>query len=215
MRIVDPSFTITAMTQGDPLALMQHIESCGRECYQSKDRMDATSYYKFIRDLVRRGHESVLEHGTVSALIVCDRGVSHELVRHRIASYSQESTRYCNYSKDKSIAFVVPKGIQENVARYKIWLGACKFSEQMYMELIDMGCPPQDARSVLAHSLKTSVSTTMNMRSWRNFFKQRLAKNAHPDMRDVAEMGFKAMYKNFKPIFYDIAEEYGYAEKIS
>jgi thymidylate synthase (FAD) len=141
--------------------------------------------------LIARGHESVLEHAKISVRIVCDRGVSHEIVRHRIASYSQESTRYCNYSHSKfggEITFIRPIFWLENSAEMHLWEQAMQNAEDTYNELLKSEATPEMARSVLPNSLKTEVCTTMNLRAWRHFFKLRTAKAAHIQMREVACM---------------------------
>jgi len=172
MKIVTPSVKIEAITP-NPLEL---IERAGRTCYQSEPRGDPEA---FVRMLIRRGHESVLEHAAATFRIICDRGVSHELVRHRIASYSQESTRYCSYGDE--ITVIRPQGI-DGVE----WLEAMYACEQAYLSMLRRGVSAQVARSVLPNSLKTEVVMTANFREWRHFLKLRTAPAAHPDMRLVA-----------------------------
>ena len=138
------------------------VEAAGRTCYLS-ERVEGDTPESFIHRLMKRKHWSVLEHATVSVRIICDRGVSHELVRHRLASYSQESTRYCNYSKGKfgnEITVIEPCFWEENSPEYQMWKKACEFSETMYMDLLNEGATPQQARSVLPNSLKTEIVVT-------------------------------------------------------
>jgi len=202
MKIIKPYFEILSKIDG--LEMIQNIERAGRTCYKSEDNITNDSAEKFIKMLIDRGHESVLEHEKISVLFVCDRGVSHEIVRHRLASFSQESTRYCNYSKDKfenKITFIQPlwisdeqielvKNLNEKVYR-KIenttfaWYASILQSTQAYKALIKYGWQPQQARSVLPNSLKTEIVVTANIREWRTIFKQRTAAAAHPQMREL------------------------------
>jgi thymidylate synthase (FAD) len=144
----------------------------------------------FIQMLLKRGHESVLEHASASLCLICDRGISNELVRHRLASYSQESTRYCNYGKKNEITVIRPSGISSttDLDIYNIWVEACDEAETGYLALLAKGVSPQVARSVLPTCLKTEVVMTANFREWRHFLKLRLSPAAHPDMRELAGM---------------------------
>lgn len=166
------------------------IEIAGRVCYKSEDRITLGSAEKFITRLAESKHESVLEHGSITVRFVCDRGVSHELVRHRIASFSQESTRYCNYSKGKfgeEITVIDPLGGFPEMTNdsFKGWRYAMEEAEKAYLFLISAGSSPQEARSVLPNSLKTEVVLTANPREWLHIFKLRCAKTAHPQMREI------------------------------
>jgi thymidylate synthase (FAD) len=164
--------------------------------------------------LIKSGHESVLEHEKITVRFVCDRGVSHELVRHRLASFSQESTRYCNYSKDKfggELTFIVPlfgdDGDDVISAEEIEWKKAMADAERHYMNLIKMGCVPQQARSVLPNSLKTEVVITANIREWRLIFKQRTGKKAHPQMRELMCPLLDELKESLLPLFEDIEYE--------
>ena len=210
MRIVKPSFEILDMTGGFPEFLMNLVEVAGRVCYKSEDKITEGSDQKFIKSVLNRGHEAVIEHGVVTCSIVCDRGVTHEIVRHRLASYCQESTRYCNYSKDgfdNQITVIEPCYLEEGSTQYIIWEEACECAERAYMEMSELGCTPQEARAVLPNSLKTEIVATMNLREWRHFFKLRCAPAAHPQMREVAQMGLKLMYEALPIFFEDIYKE--------
>lgn len=135
-------------------------------------------------------------HQDITMKFTCDRGVSHELVRHRVASFAQESTRYCNYSLDKfgkEITVVRPSWCEEGTDMYDFWKNGCLDSEHTYFTLLDNGATPQQARSVLPNSLKTEVIVTMNRNGWYHFFELRCSAGAHPDMREVAEMA-REMY---------------------
>ena len=202
MKIIKPYYEILSKIDGKEM--LKSIERAGRTCYKSEDQITDESAEKFIKMIIERGHESVLEHEKISILFVCDRGVSHEIVRHRIASFSQESTRYCNYSKDKfenQITFIQPLWISDkqielvqgmNEKNYmqveettKAWYASILESEQAYNLLSKLGWQPQQARSVLPNSLKTEIVVTANIREWRTIFKQRTAKVAHPQMREL------------------------------
>ena len=187
MKIINPYTEI--LTPLDGQAILQHIELCGRVCYKSEDKITDTSAAKFVAGIIKRGHEAVLEHFDITVKFVCDRGVSHEIVRHRMASYCQESTRYCNYSKDvfgSEITVIRPSFLTEGTPGWQYWKVACRMAEKSYFELLDWGCTPQEARAVLPTCLKTEVVMTANLREWRHFFKLRTAPAAHPQMREVA-----------------------------
>ena len=187
MNIIPPSHTFLSPTDGT--ALLKRLERIGRVCYKSEGKITETSYDPFLRGLLQRGHESVIEHASVSVLIVCDRGVSHEIVRHRIASYSQESTRYCNYAQEKfgrELTLIRPCFWQEEPEKFRIWRETMEEIERNYFRLLDLGAAPQEARSILPNSLKTELAVTMNLREWRHFFRLRTDGAAHPQMRETA-----------------------------
>lgn len=181
--------------------MLDKIEKAGRTCYQSFDRIKEGSAEEFVRGIIKLGHESVLEHGSFTVRIITDRGVTHELVRHRLASYSQESTRYCNY-KNKEIEFVKPVQIKHGTPQYKLWRSACEDSAMIYQRMIEEGVSPQNARSVLNNSLKTEIVMTANIREWRHFFKLRTSVAAHPDIRYVAKLILKN-FMTFYPAFFE------------
>ena len=209
MTIIDPSFTwLGNAPDGDQM--LANIAAAGRVCYQTESKSDDAA---FVRKRIRQGHESILEHEKISVRIICDRGVSHELVRHRIASYSQESTRYCNYSKGKfgsELTFIRPywddRSISAEMIRLRAcWQEACLNAEWSYKKMIDAGCTPEAARAVLPNCLKTEIVMTANLREWRHFFKLRCAPAAHPDMRIVANMLLTA-FKDVVPVVFDDIE---------
>lgn len=205
MKIINPSVEIMGNHDGE--YALKHIEACGRVCYQSEAKDGGTE--RFIRSLIRRGHESVLEHYSFTMKFICDRGVSHEIVRHRIASFSQESTRYCNYEDDKfgrEITVIRPIGLSNN--QYSYWGRAMIDAECAYMDMLKDGSTPEMARSVLPNSLKTTLVMTANFREWRHFFKLRCDKAAHPQMRQVALMALEIVHNTFPVIFDDLAKEY-------
>lgn len=183
MKAIDPSVELMFIT---PYAARM-IELAGRVCYKSEDKITEDSAEQFIDKINKRGHFSVIEHAYASFRVITDRGITHEIVRHRIASYSQESTRYCNYSKDKfgnELTLLPPSGMSEE--EREIWDRAAHQSERNYNDMIAVGSPPQRARGVLLTNQKTEIVITYNFREWLHFLKLRTAKAAHPDMRIVA-----------------------------
>ncbi len=222
MKIIKPSFSIISPVDGD---MLKSIERAGRTCYKSEDKITDDSAAEFVRMIISRGHESVLEHEKISVLFVCDRGVSHELVRHRIASFSQESTRYCDYSKDKfgaELTFILPcwattitEGHYESLIPAQpiptlrsvtehIWLNAMSLAEFHYKKLLDNAWSPQEALSVLPNSLKTEIVVTANLREWRTIFKQRTSPAAHPQMRELMCPLLDEMKRLLPVVFDDI-----------
>lgn len=208
MKIIEPSFIFEDTLRPDEI--MAKIERAGRTCYKSEGRIAEGSAEKFIASIVKRGHESVLEHASVTVRLICDRGVTHEIVRHRVASYSQESTRYCNYSGDKfgsEITVIRPFFWNDDPEKFEIWKNAMAAAEKAYNDLIAAGATAQEARSVLPNSLKTEIVMTMNMREWRHFFKLRAAPAAHPQMREVAVPMLQAFKELLPSLFSDIEAE--------
>lgn len=205
MKVIEPSIEVLDEIDGE--RILKQLEKMGRVCYKSEERITETSARKFIAKILSSGHESVVEHEKISVRIICDRGVSHEIVRHRIASYSQESTRYCNYSKEKfgrELTFIKPCFWKEDSELYGIWMNHMQEAEDSYNEMIEHGASPQEARSVLPNSLKTEIVVTMNLREWRHFFKLRTSERAHPQMREVAFKLLEEFRKNIPIIFDDI-----------
>ena len=212
MKIIEQSFEIYPF---DPKQIMIDIESAARTCYKSEDKITTDSAIKFVKGLLIRKHEAVIEHVSIAVKFICDRGVSHEIVRHRLASYCQESTRYCNYSNDKfgnELTFIEPcfwtdTGNEFDVLKaqkYGLWKEEMLSIEDRYFRLLEVGASPQEARSVLPNSLKTEIIMTANLREWRHFFKLRTAKEAHPQMREVACMALDELKKQIPVIFDDI-----------
>ncbi len=205
MRVIKPQVEILDDINGDEI--LRKIERAGRVCYKSEERITPDSAKAFIQNILKSGHESVIEHEKVSVRIICDRGVTHEIVRHRMASYSQESTRYCNYAKDKfgnELTFIKPCFWEEGSEEYQRWAQMMQKIEDTYNEMVAMGAKPQEARSILPNSLKTEIIVTMDLREWRHFFKLRTAERAHPQMREVACMLLEEMKKRIDVVFDDI-----------
>lgn len=208
MKVINASYSIETPING--AEVLRQIERAGRTCYKSEDRITDESAKAFVRILIERGHESVLEHESITVRFVCDRGVSHEIVRHRIASFSQESTRYCNYSGNRfgnQITFIKPCFLEEGTGGYKLWKQAMFVAEKEYFELLNWGCTPQEARSVLPNSTKTEVVMTANLREWRHFLKLRTAKAAHPQMRELTVPLLHELQKWIPVVFDDIKED--------
>lgn len=206
MNIIPPSFEL--LDRVDGTALLQKIELAGRVCYKSEAKITPDSAAGFVRRILENGHESVLEHEKLTARIVCDRGVSHEIVRHRIASYSQESTRYCNYSLDKfqnELTFIRPFFWNDDPEKFRVWEEAMAAAERAYLALLDLGATAQEARAVLPNSLKTELVMTMDLREWRHFFRLRAAAAAHPQMREVAVPMLRA-FREAAPVIFDDIE---------
>ncbi|GHV41523.1 thymidylate synthase [Clostridia bacterium] len=205
MKTIQPSATI--ISKLDYEETLRLVELAGRVCYKSEDKIKEDSAEKFIAAIIKRGHESVIEHVSVTARFVVDRGVSHEIVRHRLASFSQESTRYCNYAQDKfgsELTFIKPSFYAENSLQYASWERAMVSAEKSYFELLSLGATPEQARAVLPNSVKTELFMTANMREWRHFFKLRTGNAAHPQMREVAEELLSAFKQGFPVFFADL-----------
>lgn len=203
MKIIKAGYEIM-----DPLngaGILRKIERCGRVCYKSESRITEDSAAKFVANIIKSGHESVLEHASFSVRFIVDRGVSHEIVRHRMSSYSQESTRYCNYSKEGfggMITVIEPRSLKKGTAGWEYWHMACAQAEESYFSMLEIGCTPQEARSVLPSSLKTELIMTANLREWRYFLRLRTAKAAHPQMREVT-VPLLAELKTLVPVVFD------------
>lgn len=208
--IVKPEVEIISMNDYEDV--LKKLEEIGRVCYKSEDRITDGSAETFIGNIIKRGHESVIEHETITARIICDRGITHEIVRHRIASYSQESTRYCNYANDKfnnqisvidlATGFNYDLNDEGDQAKYEVWKAAMKDSEKHYFKMLELGATPQEARSVLPNSLKTEIVMTMNLRQWRHYFRLRVADGAHPQIIEVSQMLLDE-FKEAMPLFFE------------
>ncbi len=209
MKIIKPSFEF--ITPIDGKEILARIEQCGRVCYKSESKIKDGSAEAFCRAIIKRGHEAVLEHCSFTVKFICDRGVSHEIVRHRLAAYCQESTRYCNYSKGEfggEITVIAPCYLQPNTDAYRVWQRVCERSEVAYFDLLNLGLTPQEARAVLPNSLKTEVCMTADIREWRHFFNLRCSSAAHPQMREIATQVLNATRKKIPVLFDDIHPNY-------
>lgn len=202
MKIIQPKVIISLAEMSQEK--LSNLEQCARVCYQSEAKTGSTS--SFLRKLILNGHESVIEHEKITVTFVVDRGVSNQIIRHRIASYSQESTRYCNYSNEQfgsEISVVEPYYYRNQPEAFEIWKNSCLISESAYMQLLKFG-KPEEARAVLPTSLKTELVTTYNFREWRHFFLLRCSKKAHPQLRQVTIPLLISFSRYFPEIFEDI-----------
>lgn len=209
MKIINADVELITPINGE--VVLKRLEECGRVCYKSENKITEDSARKFMANIIRKGHEAVLEHCSFTVKFICDRGVSHEIVRHRMASYCQESSRYCNYSKDgfgNEITVIKPLFLEVGTDKWEMWRDACNMAERFYFELLDCGCSPQEARSVLPNSLKTEVVMTANIREWRHFLKLRCSPAAHPQMREVALILLDKVHDLIPVCFDDIWTEY-------
>ena len=205
MKTINAGYEILTPIRGDELQL---IEKVGRTCYKSEDKITDESAKKFVAGLIKRNHEAMLEHSFLSIRFICDRGVSHELVRHRLASFAQESTRYCNYSQDKfgnELTFIKPLFLDEDTNEYRVWEHAMRVAESDYMMMLNAGRTAQEARSILPNSIKTEVVMSTNYREWRHFFKLRAVRAtgpAHPQMEEITRPLLEEL-KTLIPVVFD------------
>jgi thymidylate synthase (FAD) len=202
MKITKPRFEILACPQGDDV--LKSLELIGRVCYKSEDRITEESAKTFVKTILSRQHESVIEHFSATVRFICDRGVSHELVRHRLASFTQESTRYVNYQK-REMEVVEPPGL--NVFQHDVWVAQMLQAEKAYCALIELGLKPQIARAVLPTCLKTEIVVTANLREWRHILKLRTPFGAHPQMRELMVPLLWEMHWRIPVIFDDLVEK--------
>ena len=204
MEILKPSIQFYDEIDGNKI--LKKIEFFGRICYQSEAKGNPE---KFVRAIINRGHTSVLEHVSLSFCVITNRGVLAEWTRHRIASYSVESTRYCKYAtasgasdnKNESMKFIEPFVIENDEGKFAIWKEGCEKSEESYNQMIESGATPQEARQVLNNSLKTMIGCTMNLRSLLNFLSLRCDKAAHPDIKILAISMLKYLQEKIPVVF--------------
>lgn len=223
MKVIEPGVEIINKDQIKGIEILKTIENIGRTCYKSEHLITEESAPKFVKMLISRGHEAMLEHYNISVKFTTDRGVSHEIVRHRLAAYAQESTRYCNYSlsrNDEEVKFIdIEGGIELDNSMNKLeskqidliineWISACKDAEEHYMKLIELGASAQIARSVLNNSTKTEINMTANLREWRHFFMLRCDTSAHPQMREITLPLLEEMHELIPVVFDDIYEKF-------
>ena len=209
MKIIEPSFEILTPIEGEHgLAMLRLIELSARTCYKSEGAITCDSAGPFVTKIATVfKHVSVIEHCSVTVKFVCDRGVTHEMVRHRIAAYSQESTRYCNYSKDKfgkEITVIQPLFFEVASPKWMQWKLACESAEGHYFALLDAGASPQEARSVLPNSLKTEIVMTANLREWQHVFRLRTSSKAHPQMQQIMKPLLAEFQKHLPELFAEI-----------
>ena len=204
MRVIKPYYEI--MYPSQLTNVNSTIANAARTCYQSSPADDG----RMVRSLVRSGHTAMLEHASMTVKFVCDRGISHEIVRHRLASFGQESTRYCNYAKDKfnsEITVIKPRFFDEGTEAYDMWYDACKYAEKQYFALLNEGCSPEQARTVLPTSVKTEIIMTADMTEWRHFFRLRAlgtTGSPHPQMTELALPLLKECVELMPDVFGDL-----------
>lgn len=208
MQIIKAGYEILDPLNGEEI--LKKIERVARVCYKSEEKIGEGTAEKMVRALVKSKHEAMLEHFSFSVKFIVDRGVSHELVRHRVASFAQESTRYCNYGHEGEITVIAPCfwSWSKDGINYNEWLSACEMAESYYLSLLEMGATPQEARAVLPNSLKTEVVMTANLREWRHFFSLRACGSTgkpHPQMLEVAVPLLKEV-KSLIPVVFDDLE---------
>lgn len=200
----------------DGQKILEKIEQVARTCYKSEGKIQEGSAAKMVASLIKSGHEAMLEHASVTVKFVVDRGISHELVRHRLASFAQESTRYCNYSQDKfghELTFIIPDFLEYGSEGFKLWKDEMKQVEKTYFAMLEAGHTPQEARSVLPNSLKTELVMTANLREWRAFFKLRAANStgaAHPQMLEIT----RPLLDDLKAMIPVVFDDITYEEKV-
>lgn len=223
MKVIQPSFTVLGITPEGYNSPLQFIELIARTCYKSEDRITSESAETFVRGLIKRGHEAMLEFGNITVRFICDRGVSHELVRHRLCSFAQESTRYCDYSGELEVIWPTMLGTYESIIAFQAkyenmdyydvntphynWYSSIRCAETAYKNLREDHIQPQIARSVLPTCLKTEIVMSGNFREWRHIFKLRTAKAAHPQMRELMVPLLKYCKENVAVLFDDIIVE--------
>ena len=211
MRVINAGYEIISDLNG--AEILKHIERCARVCYKSEDRITDGSAEKMVAALIRSGHEAMLEHYSFTVKFICDRGVSHELVRHRIASFAQESSRYCCYAKDKfgkELTFINPCFWEPDSDNYARWFHEMDEAEKTYLAMIESGATPEQARDILPMSIKTEIVMTANLREWRHFFKLRAEEvtgKPHPQMLEITIPLLKELKQKIPVVFDDIMME--------
>lgn len=214
MQIVNAGYEIVDNLNG--AEILKKIERIARVCYKSEELIGEGTAERLVGNLIKRGHEAMLEHFSFSVKFAVDRGVSHEIVRHRVASFAQESTRYCNYgNKGGEITFIEPCYLKDSSIpnwdiKYGAWRAMCENAELMYLRMIKAGATPEEARAVLPTSLKTEIVMTANLREWRHFFKLRavgVTGKPHPQMLEVSVPLLKDLQKQIPVIFDDLQVE--------
>lgn len=226
MRLIKPKVEILDNLNGTDI--LKRIEQVARTCYKSEDKIseDDSSARKLVTNLINSKHEAILEFVDVTVKFTCDRITSQSIVRHRIASFAQESTRYCNYSKDKfgnELTFIIPSWLdwkEETIRKgdfeksgsgsidSQLFINSLLNAEDSYLRLIKEGWKPQQARMVLPMSIKTEINMKCNLREWRHFFNLRCSQAAHPDIRVLALDLLKQFHERIPIIFDDLYDKY-------
>ena len=217
MNIIKPKYEILDPQVDDPDIeeyIYKMIERAGRTCYKSEDKITKDSAERFVKTIVKQDHLAMLEHAHMTVKFTVDRAVSHEIVRHRLASFAQESQRYCCYNQDKfdgNVTFIRPWFLKyANETATTCWMNAIKTAEQSYLALLSIGCKPEEARMVLPNSTKTELIVTANMREWRHIFKLRAIGTTGAPNPAIAEVMYPLMQQCaivFPAIFGDLVKE--------
>lgn len=211
MRVINAGYEIISNLNG--AEILKHIERCARVCYKSEDRITDDSAEKMVAALIRSGHEAMLEHYSFTVKFICDRGIANELVRHRIASFAQESSRYCCYAKDKfgkELTFINPCFWEPDSDNYARWFHEMDEAEKTYLAMIEDGATPEQARDILPTSIKTEIVMTANLREFRHFFKLRaegITGKPHPQMLEITIPLLKELKQKIPVVFDDIMME--------
>lgn len=211
VKIVEPSVEI--ITDIDGKRILKNIERAARTCYKTEGNIteDTTSAEKMINKLIEMGHTAMIEFADIHVILRCDVGVYKDLSRHRLCSFAIESTRYCNYSKDKfgnEISFIKPVNIKDNTDEYDIWYYTMSKIEESYNEMARLGCTPDQMRMLLPHSTAAYVNLKTNVREWRHIFGLRCAKAAHPSVRQIMLMTLNEFHKRVPVLFDDLYEQF-------
>jgi thymidylate synthase (FAD) len=219
MKIIKPSIDEIIFHIPEGYTVETWLEKCGRTCYLSSDKITEDSASRFVKMIRDRGHHAMLEHAMVSVRITTDRAIANEMVRHRLASFAQESTRYCNYTKNKfenNITIVeqptlnidLPKEELESSEAIKVWTAAMETAEYFYQKLIKLGIKPEIARSVLPLGLKTEIVLSANLREFRHIIKLRCASSAHPAIRSIFLEILQKLYDRIPSVYEDLYKEF-------
>ncbi len=199
MRIIKQGYEIISL----PENLLKTIEAAGRTCYKSEAKITETSAVNFVSTLIKRGHHAVIEFGDIIVRFVTNRGVTHELVRHRMCSFAQESTRYVRY--DGNMEFIEPVWWEKSSDQQRtLWETAMKDAEIHYLTLLETGWKPQQAREVLPNSLKTEIVVKGNIREWRHIFQLRCDSAAHPQIRELMKPLLSELQQKLPVVFDDL-----------
>lgn len=221
MNIVQPyAKMLDVLDKESGIKLLKKIEWCGRISHRSEEAQTDDSWERFIKTVVLgHGDWSIVEHSSVTCDFLVDRGITHEIVRHRLFSYTQESTRFVNYEKKMPAAFIEPPGLTDECERApngeqvtlssrQHWRHTISTAEGQYRSLIESGLPPQIARSVFPNALASRIIITGNLRNWRHFFIMRTTKEAHPQMRQVTIPLLQEFKEKIPILFDDIEPEF-------
>lgn len=203
MKIIKP---LIEVEDYDGIRIMKNIERACRTCYRSEGMITDDSYKRLLTNCLNRGHESVLEHEKITVRMTCDIGVYKDLTRHRFGSFSIESTRYCNYGKDKfdnEIKFIDPCNMDKKEL-FNEWYSACTEIEQRYLKMAELGATPDQMRMILPHSTAAQVTMTCNIREWRHILDLRTKKMTHPAIRQILIPLLLKFKKDMPELFSDI-----------